>query len=67
MNFDEKYKNLINNKEFYVLLLKIQTDLKKLMKKNKIINFYNLINDSLIFFYKNNDYELCSNLIYKSL
>ena len=67
MNFDEKYKNLINNKEFYVLLLKIQTDLKKLMKKNKIINFYNLINDSLIFFYKNNDYESCSNLIYKSL
>ena len=67
MNFDEKYKNLINNKEFYVLLLKIQTDLKKLMKKNKIINFYNLIYDSLNFFYKNNEYESCSNLIYKSL
>ena len=67
MNFDEKYKNLINNKEFYVLLLKIETDLKKLMKKNKIINFYNLIYDSLNFFYKNNEYESCSNFIYKSL
>ena len=67
MNFEEKYKNLINNKEFYVLLLKIETDLKKIMKKDKIVYFYNLISDALIFFYKNNEFESCSNLIYKSL
>jgi hypothetical protein len=65
--FETKYGSLINEKNFYRLLLSVRTDLRKYLKKGEINQYFSLIVWCMKILNTNNEVESCLSLLTTAL